>query len=446
MNNFHVIIDSSMIQNIFHTNMHEAQDLLDWHFYLSISFLGILPSLIIYKFEIEYPKIKKRFWNTTRFFALFILITPLLLLTFNRYYASFFREHKPLRYYTNPTYYLYSAGKFAHQTMGDHIVELKAIGMDAHVKASARRKNLMIFVAGETVRADRFSLNGYERETNPKLKTVNIINFTNFKSSFTSTAQSLPCMFSAYTADDFDANQGRSTENLLDILHRAGVQVLWRENNTGSQGVADRVTYEDFTDPAINPLHDVESRDLDMLKGLQAFIDQHQEENIFIVLHQLGNHGPAYYKRYPKEFEKFTPAQKSSQLNECSIEEISNAYDNATLYTDSFLFAVIELLKANDQNFKTTMFYVSDHGESLGENGYYLHGLPNFMAPDIQRHVPAIIWLGQHHGVAASNFAQSAHSPASHDNIFHTALGCMDIDTKLYLEKYDLLMQPVKQL
>ncbi len=177
-----------------------------------------------------------------------------------------------------------------------------------------------------------------------------------------------------------------------------------------------------------------------MLTNIQAYIDAHQVGDIFIVLHQMGNHGPAYYKRYPPAFEKYTPTCKSNQLENCSQEEIDNAYDNAILYTDYFLSKVIQILKNNNEKFESALFYVSDHGESLGEHGVYLHGMPNFIAPDEQQRVPALMWFG-------SNFKEKKIEslPAkkdiqySHDNIFHTILGLMEVETSIYDKNLDII-------
>jgi lipid A ethanolaminephosphotransferase len=153
----------------------------------------------------------------------------------------------------------------------------------------------------------------------------------------------------------------------------------------------------------------------------------------------MGNHGPAYYKRYPDNFEKFTPACKSNQLENCTREEISNAYDNAILYTDYFLSKVIGLLKKNSGHFETSMFYVSDHGESLGENGLYLHGLPYYLAPEAQKHVPAIMWLGNRFNIDKKRLAGRSTQPFSHDNLFHTMMGFMEVRSTVYRPEMDIL-------
>jgi lipid A ethanolaminephosphotransferase len=220
------------------------------------------------------------------------------------------------------------------------------------------------------------------------------------------------------------------TENALDLLQRAGVNVLWRDNNSNSKGVADRVRFEDFRSSDMNPVCDEECRDIGMLDGLQDYIDAHSGD-ILIVLHQMGNHGPAYFKRYPPEFERFKPACHSAELSECSNDEISNAYDNAILYTDFFLAEVIDLLKANTPAFETSMMYVSDHGESLGEDGLYLHGMPYLLAPPEQTDVPVILWLGQSSSIDLDSVLGGQHMAYTHDAVFQSLLSLFEVQTDL---------------
>ena len=246
-------------------------------------------------------------------------------------------------------------------------------------------------------------------------------------------------MFSVYGHNRFTAKKALSTENVLDVLRHAGVNVLWLDNNSSSKGVADRVTYINYRSPHVNRVCDGECRDEGMLPGLQDYINKHSDGDIFIVLHQMGNHGPDYYKRYPAGFEKFTPVCRSNLFEECSKNEINNAYDNAILYTDYFLNRVIELLKQNKEHFETAMFYVSDHGESLGEYGIYLHGLPYYFAPEAQVHIPAIMWLGdKFNKVNAVALAKKRNKKYSHNNIFHTILGMLEIQTSIYNSNLDI--------
>jgi len=308
-------------------------------------------------------------------------------------------------------------------------VALINVAEDTKIIGETHKNELMILVIGETARSDRFSLNGYARETNPELKKHNVISFKDFSSCGTSTAISVPCMFSSLKRADFDIKEGLMHENVLDVLSRNGVDILWRDNNSDSKGVAKRMSYEDFKSPSVNPACDGECRDIGMLNGLDQYINARKGKDILIVLHQMGNHGPAYYKRYPKEFEKFTPVCKTNDFGKCTNEEIGNAYDNAILYTDYFLSNVIKFLEKYDRDHETAMLYVSDHGESLGEYGVYLHGAPYAIAPKEQVHIPAIAWFGKHFDYTMDQVKPYESKPFSHDDLFCAMLTAYEMDT-----------------
>jgi lipid A ethanolaminephosphotransferase len=318
---------------------------------------------------------------------------------------------------------------------------MKVIGKDALITQHDEDLELVILVVGETARSDHFSLNGYTRDTNPLLAREKVASFRNVWACGTSTAISVPCMFSIYDQDGYSKSKAARTENVLDILQRAGVSVLWLDNNSDSKGVALRVPYQSYKSPDINPECDSECRDLGMLSNLQEHIDAHPDGDLLIVLHQMGNHGPAYYKRYPAEFERYTPVCQTNELAQCDRQSIDNTYDNAILYTDYFLSQVIELLKRNAKQFEAAMFYVSDHGESLGENNLYLHGLPNLLAPDTQKHVPMIFWYSDsflEDGISVDLLRDQLDEKLSHDNVFHTLLGLFEVETGVYDPKRDL--------
>jgi lipid A ethanolaminephosphotransferase len=439
MDSYNVIIDSTMIQNAVMTDFRESAELLNLKLVLYFLLLGIVPSVLIYRISIPHGSLKSGVITKLKFVAVILLLITALLLLFGKNYAAFFREHKQLRYYTNPVAYIYAADKYLKGVFANRNIPVEPIGLDASVPHTDTHRELTILVVGETARADRFSLNGYPRETNPLLKKENVISFTHMRSCGTSTAVSVPCMFSMYDRSDYDDEKGVATENLLDVLTHAGIQVLWRDNNSDSKGVALRVKYEDYKSPETNPDCDIECRDDGMLAGLQDYIDA-QQGDMLIVLHQMGNHGPAYYKRYPKSFEKFTPACQTNELEECSEDEINNAYDNAILYTDYFLARVIGLLKQNSKDFETALIYMSDHGESLGESGIYLHGLPYFMAPDVQKNVASILWFGDNYDeIDINSIRKKSDREYSHDNLFYTILGLMEVKTELYKRDMDII-------
>jgi len=426
-----IIVDSAMITNVIQTDAQEAFDLLSYSLLFRVLLLGMLPSILLFRIklpEITYYQRSYSLFSTSIVSLISLVVVAML---FSNQYADFIRNNKSLRMYINPLTTLVSFIDLTNEKLSQHAnSSLREIIEDAKIARADMDKELVIMVVGETARADRFSLNGYAKDTNPRLALEpNVASFTQISSCGTSTAISVPCMFSQLGRKDFDIKSNWKQENVLDVLRRLGVSVLWRDNNSSSKGVADRVEYQNFRDPSINPDCDSECRDIGMLGGLQEYIDN-QEGDILIVLHQMGNHGPAYFKRYPPEFEKFKPVCHSSNLSECSQEEISNAYDNAILYTDYFLSQVIALLKRNSGNYETAMLYVSDHGESLGEHGLYLHGAPYFMAPEEQTHVPVILWMGGSENIDTEKTISSKDNINSQDAVFGSLLSLFEIESE----------------
>ena len=427
-----VVIDSSMIRNVMETNLNEALDLINSNLLLRLFFAGFLPVLLIWKLPLHTAGFKREIRYKLQTAVALIMLMMASLFPFSDYYSSFFREHKPLRYYSIPAFPVYSMLKYTRQKIKSaNIPGFIRLANSVEHKVTDNEQELVILVVGETVRSDHFSLNGYERITNPRLAMEKrLISYSDITACGTSTAISVPCMFAYDGSDDFDPDEAEHTENILDVLKRAGVNILWRDNNSDSKGVANRVTYQDYKLPAFNTECDSECRDVGMLVGLQEYIDSH-EGDILIVLHQMGSHGPAYYKRYPHEFEHFKPACHSAELSTCTTEEIINAYDNSILYTDYFLSKVIELLKQNTPEYETSMFYVSDHGESLGEGGIYLHGLPLMFAPDAQTKVPVLTWAGSSSDIDFDKTLELKHQPNSHDALYLTLLKIFEISTDL---------------
>jgi lipid A ethanolaminephosphotransferase len=302
----------------------------------------------------------------------------------------------------------------------------------------------MFLVIGETARANNFQLGDYSRATNPELaKLQDLYYFNNVSSCGTSTAISLPCMFSPLTRANFNVSAAAETSNLLDALVKAGVTVEWRDNNSGSKGVSTRVktiSYDAHADTAL--CNEESCYDEIMLKGLDQTLASIRDDAV-IVFHQIGSHGPAYSKRYPPEFELFKPVCRSNQLNQCSEELIRNAYDNSIAYTDHNLARQIAILKSVSDRFDTSLIYVSDHGESLGEKGLYLHGAPYVFAPDEQTKVPFVLWMSdgyrQRFSIDDNCLRSQLAKPFSHDNLYHTVLGAMTVKNAIYQNSADMV-------
>jgi lipid A ethanolaminephosphotransferase len=249
-------------------------------------------------------------------------------------------------------------------------------------------------------------------------------------------------MFAPVGRRDYDEARIRGSESLLHVLARAGVAVHWRDNQSGCKGVCAGLpadTVSSLNAPGLcdggqcldeGLLHDLDAR-LAAAKGSQLW-----------VLHQLGNHGPSYFRRVPPAFARFQPACREDDLARCSREEIVNAYDNALLYTDHVLATLIGKLRAHADAVDTVLLYVSDHGESLGENGLYLHGVPYAIAPEVQTRVPMVMWLSDGAARSAATdpacLRARAAQPARHDHLFHTLLGLLDVHTALYEPAWDI--------
>ncbi|MDE4453933.1 phosphoethanolamine transferase [Psychrobacter sp. DAB_AL62B] len=431
------IFDRNMLINSLQTDQAEAMGLMAPSFVIRLLLLGVLPAFVIGKIRIKRLSVRRSILQKLVTLITSIAIIAVCLLPFGDQYASFFRQHKLVRSYTNPITPVYSVIKLGT----DYVDELRRPdtlllhATDAKRTApvgSTTKPKLMVFVVGETVRADHIGLNGYKRDTMPLLASQpDIYSFKNATSCGTSTAYSVPCMFSYSNRENYDVDTAEYNENVLDTLNKQGVNVIWRDNNSSSKGVADRVTVEDYKTPEVNPNCDVECRDIGMLNDFDTLVKSAAKpKDTLILLHQMGNHGPAYYKRYPKEFEEYKPVCMTNELSKCDDQSVINGYDNAIRYTDYFLNAVIDTLKPYEQDYDVVMVYISDHGESLGENNVYLHGLPYGIAPNAQKQVPVIIWSPSSNSIDNNSLSSMIKQPVSHDFITPTLLSFFNITSK----------------
>ena len=445
MDSYGVMIDYDMLRNVLDTDPGEVAELLTWPMAGYAALLGGVPSLWLAWSELTYsPWWKELLRKVLLVTAMAIGLGAVVFLSYKDF-ASVLRNHREVRYLLTPANYLGAANGYL-RARARAPRTLQVLGEDARKGprwAAPGKATLTVIVLGETARAANFSLGGYARKTNPQLEKEDIVYFSNVLSCGTSTAASLPCMFSDLGREAFNADRPGDREGLLDVLVHAGFTVLWRDNNSGCKGICDRVVTEDVSpaQPSVFCRAD-ECYDEILLQGLQERLDR-ADRDLVVVLHQKGSHGPAYYLRVPEAYKVFGPTCGSNQLEQCPREEIVNAFDNTILYTDHFLAQTIALLKANAGRFDTAMLYVSDHGESLGEHGgIYLHGLPYAIAPVEQRHVPMLVWLSETFRVRfhidQGCLAARRHETYSHDNLFHSVLGLLDVRTKVYRPERDL--------
>jgi len=442
IHSYGIAIDSNMLRNVLETDPAEAFELIT----PTMVLLSVSVPLVLLVF-FRNVKVVIPVWHRSLIHncGLFITISALCagnIFLFYQQYADFARNHKPVRYFVLPHNVLWASSSLAAEQFQTPIQPYRQIAQQSTpgpLLTDSSKPSLLVLVVGETARAANFSLNGYPRQTNPKLSELGVTSYQQVSACGTSTAVSLPCMFSASSRTEYDHQADRNKENLLDLIARAGLKVLWVDNNSGCKGVCERIETLEIKHQPENPnCIDGECYDETMLSPLAEVINNSQGHTV-VVLHQKGSHGPAYDRRYPDTFRQFTPVCETSQLSDCAQQSVVNAYDNTILYTDHLLARIISMLN-QQQRFNSGMLYVSDHGESLGENNLYLHGMPYALAPDFQKQIPMISWFDegfkQQHQITTE--CQNDTLPLSHDHLFHSVLSLLGVKTELYQRELDL--------
>lgn len=446
MSQYGVLIDAGMLRNFAETNVTEVRDLLSLKLLAYIVFLGVVPSWLLWKVPVDYRRWHRELFSKVIVsFASVAVIGGVALANYQGL-SSLFRNHHELRLMLVPSNYIGASAGYLREQVASAQQPFLKIGEDAQRDVALQnhpRKSLTVLVVGESARAENFGILGYDRDTTPTLdKEAGLIAFTDVHSCGTETAVSVPCMFSNMGRKNYDASKAKNEEGLLDVLKRAGIDVIWRDNQSGCKDTCNRVTVQNVSnlkDPTL--CANSECRDEILLQGLQGFID-HLDKDTVLVLHQMGSHGPEYFKRYPKEYEHFTPVCESNALNNCSRESIVNGYDNTLVYTDHVLSSLIDVLRSNQDKVDTAMLYLSDHGESLGEYNLFLHGTPYMLAPEQQKHVAMLAWFSdsyqKSYSVDTHCLQMSRDKPLSQDNLFHSMLGLLEVHSSVYQQDLDM--------
>jgi lipid A ethanolaminephosphotransferase len=431
MSRYHVYLDPSMLRNVLATDVGEARDLMAWSLLPYLLFYAVLPIYLLRKMPLLELPLRQALLRRLAAIALALTLGVGAVLAVYQEMASTIRNDKAMRYLVTPANYLYALARVSIGKARAADSVRQPIGSDATAGGrlqAAGKPVVLVMVLGETARAANWGLSGYARQTTPELAKAGVINFAAVTSCGTNTETSVPCMFSPWGRRHYDEDRIRGSESLLDVVARAGFRVVWIDNQSGCKGVCNGV---ESTRPRCP---EGDCFDGAMVDTLQKTIAE-TPGNLLIVMHQMGNHGPAYFKRYPAAFKAYESACDNPDLARCDRQTIVNAYDNAIRYTDHVLASTIAHLRTL-QSHQPAMLYVSDHGESLGENGLFLHGIPYAIAPDVQRQVPMVMWLSdefnRRFGLDATCLAQRAQAPASHDHLFHTLLGLLDIQTTAY--------------
>ncbi|WP_221052861.1 phosphoethanolamine transferase [Shewanella algae] len=443
-----VVFDTGMIENTFQTNSAEALTYVNWASILNLLLTGVLPAVLLYRTQIAYKPMGKELAYKALYIIANVLIIVVIAFFYMQNYLAFGRNNDEIKRYIVPTYFVGSAAKYINQHYLQKPLEYQKLGTDAkQVKPAGETKpRLMVLVVGETARAQNYQYYGYDRPTNVYTKEISPLIFSDVSSCGTATAVSLPCMFSRMSREDYDSRAAKAQDTAVDVLNHAGVKVQWFDNDSGCKGVCDRVENKLIALNADPKLCDGQfCQDQVLLDELkQALLQPNNGQDRLIVLHIIGSHGPTYYLRYPDQYRRFTPDCQRSDIQNCSREQLTNTYDNTILYTDYIVSQVVEQLKGRSIDYDTAMMYLSDHGESLGEKGMYLHGSPYAIAPSEQTRVPWMAWFSkqfkQQLGLNEDCLAKEAAAKSvSHDNLFDTLLGLFDVSSKVYRPELDLI-------
>lgn len=451
MQRYTVYLDVGMLRNVLHTQPKEAGELLG---------LGMLASVLAMSIPVwlalAFVRLRPRSWRQglLRRSAWLVGCATLALLAALAGYrdlAPLLRNQHAVRYLVTPANLIVASATVLRDELREARRPREAIGLDARrERAPGSRPRVLVLVVGETVRAKDWGLNGYARNTTPELARHALFNFPDVAACGSNTEVSVPCMFAPVGRRDYDEARIRGQQSLLHVLEHAGIATLWLDNQTGCKGTCEGLPFESLRGDEDPALCDgelcLDQVLVDRALGEIARVDGGSADRV-IVLHQLGNHGPAYSRRYPPAFRRFTPTCETADLDGCDAQSIRNSYDNAILYTDHLLATLADQL-ARRTDLDSALLYVSDHGESLGEGGLYLHGLPYLIAPEEQLKVPMVLWLSEGMdrtlGLDRACLAARSALPHSHDHLFHSLLGLMDVRSGLYETGLDLL-RPCRQ-
>jgi len=446
MKAYHIYLDPEMIRNILHTDVREASELFTWAMLLPLVAYIAPPLALIARARLAHPPLVRKLLVRALAVVGGVVVAAAAIFSVFQDFSALMREKKEVRYLITPANYLYSTVRNVVTNTQAEAGAKTPVGTDARLAVSWQHRKkpaLFIVVIGETARAANWGLSGYSRQTTPELAALDVVNFRKVTACGTSTEVSLPCMLSPYGRNNYDEQRIRGSEALPNVLAHGGFRVAWLDNQSGCKGTCDGLETWRPT-PASTPADCADGTCFDsaLVTGARQLTDG-PAKNTVLFLHMIGNHGPTYSKRYPDAFRRFEPTCETADLGRCSAQEIVNTYDNALLYTDHVLAQAIAFLKERQNDYDTGLLFVSDHGESLGENGLFLHGVPYAIAPDVQKEVPMVLWLSADYradfSVDADCLRSKADEAVTHDHLFHTVLSLLDIETGVRDTKLDAI-------
>ena len=407
INTYEVLVTDQMMGNVFNTQFSEASGFFSPAFIFYILLLGVPPCIYIFLRKFEYGSCKRFFANIG--IALGTILAVVGLNLKNTTWID--RNSTELGSLLMPWSYVVNSVRFWNAERRRNAEEIKL--PDATLTDST--KQVCVLIIGESARRDRFSLYGYERQTNPLLAKDSVTALiANASATYT---------IAGVKAIIDHAPTGKLYEILPNYLFRTGIDVVWRTNNWGEPPVHIEKYRKAEDIKQMYPEADA-TYDSILLEGLVDEVKSSDKDKVFIVLHTNTSHGPTYNKKYPAEFEKFTPVCNTVEMSKVDPAELNNAYDNSILYTDYLIHSTIEAMKVLE-DWSSCVLFVSDHGESLGENNLYMHGVPMSMAPREQVEIPFIVWT--------SNSNQRVkNQEVGHYHVFHSVLDFFGVQSPVY--------------
>ena len=416
---YNVMIDATTIENVFNTRYSEASGFFSGSLWLFILAVGILPALWCLLQPVVIGKARKMGIYCSCSLAV-VLIVALLNINQTLWISQHDTELGGL---LQPWSYIVNTGRVISFSQDEQAEEIKL----PDGKITDNEKAVVVLVIGESARKANFQLYGYKRNTNPLLSKQEDLKVYEATSCATYTTAGTKAILEPKDSGDL-------YELLPNYAFRTGVDVSWRTSNWGEPPIHidEYITNDDLG--AQYPDENI-CYDGILLKGLRERIESSPKNKVLIILHTSTSHGPKYAEKYPKEFEVFKPVAKNVEEGEKNVGMLVNAYDNSILYTDYLLDSLINTLRTME-DWKSAMIFISDHGESLGENKMFMHGLPMRLAPKVQYEIPFLVWTSEHF----RDYKTKDELPEVLEQhyIFHSVLNLLSIDSPAYNKDYDI--------
>ena len=414
---YNIIIDEVTIGNVFNTRYSEASGFFSWSLWAFIIAFGVLPALFCLLQPVVIGKAKQmgRYCGTS-----LGIVLALLLANINQ--TLWIGQHDTeLGGYLQPWSYLVNSIRVTSIRMAKQAEEIKL----PDGKITNNEKAVVVLVIGESARKANFQLYGYKRANNPLLSKQQGLKVFQAQSCATFTTAGVKAILEP-------KNSGDLYEPLPNYAFRTGADVVWRTINWGEPPIHIDEYESDIVLSKKYPNVDKRYDEL-LFTGLRERIESSKKNKVLIVIHTSTSHGPNYASKYPKKFEVYKPVAHNVEEGEKNVAKLVNAYDNTILYTDYLLSNMIDTLRSL-KDWKSSMIFISDHGESLGENNMFMHGMPMKLAPKVQYEIPFLVWTSDGFREYKSNLPEVLEQ----HYIFHSVLNLLSIQSPAYDKDYDI--------